>query len=97
MKLTEAKCRVTGVQLGEAQLNFIRSDLVPIQAKIALLAEDGTVCGYFEKRNGWSEKTHVALQALADALEEDALVHLFQQPEAEAAPDAEKAEEPQQF
>ena len=97
MKLSTAKPKIAGIQLGEASLNLIRPDQPPLRAKYALLAEEGDVCGFFEKANGWSEKTLAALQTLAECMEEDALGHIFFiEPGTEQAT-AEKAEEPPQF
>lgn len=77
MKLSTAKPKTVGLQLGEASLNFIHPELAPIRAKLAILAEEGEICGYLEKSNAWSEKTMAALQALAECIEEDALPHIF--------------------
>ena len=95
MRLSEGKSKIVGLQLGEAMVNFIRPDLPPIKAKLALLAEDGSACGFIEKSNGWSERTQAALQALAEAVEEDALQHVFVVDEATKG--EEKAEETPQF
>jgi hypothetical protein len=95
VKLSTAKAKVIGLQLGEAELNVIRPGVPPIRAKFALLDEDATPCGYVEKANGWSEKTMGAMQALVECMEEDALKIVFME---ETKPtEAEKAEEPPQF
>ncbi len=96
MKLTEAKCRITGVTLGEAQINLIRIDAVPIQAKFALISGDGSVSGYFERRNGWSDKVLQALQAFVDAIEEDGLTVVFEEM-TKPVSEGESAEGPPQF
>jgi len=77
MKLSMAKPKIVGLQLGEASINFIHPDIVPIKAKLAIIGEEESTCGYIEKRNGWSEKTLTALQELASCIEADALPHLF--------------------
>jgi hypothetical protein len=98
MKPTKAKCRITAVQLGEGQVNLIRPDQVPIKAKFALLSEDGMACGFFEKSNNWSEKTHAKLQELAEAMEEDCLTALFEVgPEDSRASETVEPDEPPQF
>lgn len=79
MKITEDKCRIQAVMLGEATINFIRPDQVPVRAKFALLAgDDGSPCGFVEKANGWSEKTLTKMRELAESMEEDVLPHIFQ-------------------
>jgi hypothetical protein len=77
MRLSTAKPKVVGLQLGEASINLIRPDAVPIKAKLAIIGEEESACGYIEKHNGWSEKTLAALQELASCIEADALPHLF--------------------
>ncbi len=97
--MSEGRCKVVGLQLGEAALNFIRTDEVPIRAKVALLSEEGSPCGFFTKNNGWSERTLEALRALADAIEEDCIPHIFDGGSAPANPSTEEKEDgsPQQF
>ncbi len=97
--MSDGKCKVVAIQLGEAALNLIRQDEVPIRVKVALLTEDGSPCGYFAKSNDWSEKTIDALRALADAVEEDCMNHLFEGESAAVAPTSETDREgsPPQF
>jgi hypothetical protein len=94
MKLSTAKPKIVGLQLGEAALNFIRPEVVPIKAKLAIIGEEDSTCGYIEKNNGWSEKTLAALQELASCIEADALPHLFFEEDPAAKEDS-QAEPPQ--
>lgn len=95
MKLTKAKCKITGIQLGEAELNLIRPERPPLKVKYAMLGEDGATCGYFEKYTDWSDKALEALRVFSEVLEEEALPMLFDQP-AEKSAD-QKPDEPPQF
>lgn len=98
MKLTTAKSRVVGIQLGEASLNLIRMNEVPIKAKFALMTADGDVCGYVEKYNGWSDKVQEALRNFAEVLEEEGLKQLFEVTDAAESPQSNPdVAEPPQF
>ena len=94
MKLSTAKPKIIGVQLGEATINIILPGAVPIKAKFAILGEEESVCGYLDKYGGWSEKTLAALQELASCLETDALPHLFLEEDPQTQ-EANQAEPPQ--
>lgn len=95
MKIVDAETRIKAIQLGEAKVNFIRPDQPPIWAKFALLSEEGSACGYFEKVNGWSEKVQQKIRELAEAMEEDALPHISKV--TGSAPDKRNPDEPPQF
>lgn len=96
MRLSKAKCKITGIQLGEAELNLIgRPDRPPLKVKYALIGEDGTTCGYYEKYTDWSDKALEALRVFTEALEEETLPVLFEQ-SAEKSDD-QKPDEPPQF
>ena len=95
MKLTTSKCKITGVHFGEAELNLIRGDRPALKVKYALVGEDGTTCGFFEKAGGWSEKALEALRVFTEALEEDCMPALFDKPTEPSS--EEKPAEPQQF
>lgn len=98
MKMSTAKPKIVGVQLGEAAINYVRPGEPPITAKFLLLAEGGgAVCGHMTKGGNWSEKSLAALQALVDSLEEDALSHIFEVDSTKelGAPDSTSAEPPQ--
>ncbi len=99
MRMSDGRCKIIALQLGEAHLNLIRPNEVPIQAKVALLTEEGQPCGFFQKNNDWSEKTIEALRALAEAIEEDCIAHIFEGEAAVPSPDAvaEKEDGPRQF
>ncbi len=93
--MSDGRCRIIAIQLGEAALNFILPGQPHIRVKVALLNEDGSPCGSLTKENGWSEKTYEAMKALADAIEEDAASHVF---EGESVPaQGELPGEPPQF
>ena len=93
--MSDGRCRILGIQLGEAALNLILPGEVPIKAKFALLDEDGSPCGSFVKHNGWSESTLEALRALANAIEADAIGHVFEGDAVEGS--SEKTDGPPQF
>lgn len=97
MKLTTAPTKIRGLLLGEATLNLIRMNEIPIKAKFALVDEEGNACGYFEKSNGWSEKTFEALQKLVGAMETDAHGVLFVDNEEAPTASPEFSDEPPQF
>jgi hypothetical protein len=90
MRQSKSKSLIVGVQLGEAAINLIRPGQ-PLTAQFALAREDGEFAGLVERRMDWSEKVHGALKALADAMEEDMLNHLF-----EVQPPESSAVEPEQ-
>jgi hypothetical protein len=95
MKLSTARPRIIGLHLGEASINFIRPDVVPIKAKLAIIGEEELACGYIEKSNGWSEKTLRALQELGSCIESDTLHHLFIEEDSQVQVDS--SAEPPQF
>jgi hypothetical protein len=97
MKITDAPCKIKAVHLGEASINMIRMDQVPLKAKYALLSEDGNVCGYVEKSTGWSDRVLEKMKELGDIMEEEALGLIFsiQVDEENQAPKEES--EPSQF
>ena len=98
MKISEASCKVVGVQLGEATISLLNSDGIraaPLKAKFALMNKEEQASGYIEVRN-WSQRTIDALLALQDAMEEDALAHLFDvSPGANPTKSKDEAEPPQ--
>jgi hypothetical protein len=97
MKKTEASCKIIGVQLGEATISFFGEGGrgTPLKGKFALVDKEEQAAGYVEIRN-WSERTIVALLELQDAMEEDALAHLFDiSPEAKSAEPNDETEPPQ--
>lgn len=95
MRVSSSNARIRAITLGEASLNLIRMDQIPLRAKFALLDEEGNACGYFEKSNGWSEKVLEALQVLAGVIEEDAMSTIFL--EETSSPTTSSTDEPPQF
>lgn len=79
MKLSRSKCRIVGVQTGEA--SFIALGGAPhLRVKFALLTEGGETAGFFEKGSTWSEKTQDLLRQLTESMESDALPYIFDEP-----------------
>ena len=77
MKLSGAKCRIVGVQLGEAEINLIRGDRPPLRVKMALLSEDGATCGYLDIIPS-SEKILDAVRQFAEVVETEVLPRIFE-------------------
>jgi hypothetical protein len=69
--------RIVGIRLGELEIDLIRGFPAIMKAKFALLRDDGAHCGQVTKEVDWSDKTSTALQALAEALEEDIFAEVF--------------------
>lgn len=97
MKLTQGKCRITGVQLGEATVSYVQAGPSPLRAKFVLLKDEMDVAGEVVKTSDWSEKTMELIKALSDSMEEDAMASLFDMPEIQPPEDSEIPNEPQQF
>lgn len=99
MKMGTSRCKIVGVQLGEAAINYIRQNVPPIDAVFALISENGPV-GSVSRNMGWSPATMEAMQKFAEAMEADVMATVFDDEpgagEGEAV-DAEKSSEPQQF
>lgn len=93
MKLSSDKCLITGVQVGEVQVNLIVPGRPLLSCKVALVREDGSFIGQVSKDREFSEKTLKALEELTAALEEDVLRETFET--TTEAP--EKGTEPPQF
>lgn len=91
MRLSKSESRIVGVQLGEAHINVIKPGIPPLTADFALVREDEALCGMVQRRLEWSERVHLALRELIDAMEEDELSHVFKdQPLANAAAEPEQ-------
>ncbi len=96
MKLSRSKCRILGVQTGEA--SFVLLGGSPhLRAKFALVTEGGETAGYIEKSSTWSERTQELLQQLAASMETDVLPNIFNEPVAEDAEGGPPVEEPPQI
>ena len=77
-KMEGGLCRIAGIQVGEVDLNLIRSDLPQMVVKFALVRADDVTAGFFHKRDNWSAVTHQLLIQFVDSLEQDGLADLFQ-------------------
>lgn len=80
MRVTTAPCKITGVGVGEVHINCLGNTTV--QTIYGLYRDpeksDGVHAGRYTKEGDYSPKTLTAVQALIDALEEDAQVELFE-------------------
>jgi hypothetical protein len=78
MKFTEAKARIVGVHIGEAELSLLPGlGKPPIRAKVALIGSASSLMGSFEM-NEWSDRAVEALRTFVGVLEEEALAHVFE-------------------
>lgn len=91
MLSSKSKCRIVGVTLGEAHLNFIKPDVPPLTAEFGLVRDDEALAGMVQKRFEWSEKTMAAVAALQEAMEGDMLEAIF-----DPQPESDYPGEPQQ-
>lgn len=96
MKLSTGKCRIVGIQVGEAQVNFVDPRKKPLTAKLVLLGEDGSPIGWAEGVSDWSEKTMKLFRELSESMEDDVKNVVFDEGQAPAPPQ-EAAKEPEQF
>lgn len=76
--ITKAKSRIIGVRLGEARIDLINKQSLPLVATFALLRDDELLAGKVDLRLAWSEKTLELLVKLQESMEEDALGQLFE-------------------
>lgn len=79
MKLSTDKSKIVGLRLGELEVNMLGEHMT-VKAHFALLREDGSTVGKVT-RSSWGAKTHAALAALADTMEEEMLGEVFEIPE----------------
>lgn len=94
MILSRSKSRVVGLQAGEVSINLLSGQAI-VRAKFALVADDGSTVGHFDKAGSWSERTADLLQQLTQSMESDALPHLFDAPAEELKPGRGEEEPPQ--
>lgn len=92
MKLSKSRCRIVGLELKQAHLNFINPGLPPLTADFALIREDEERAGLLQRRLDWSPRTLAALAELQDAMEAETLEHVF-----DPQPEQEQAREPEQM
>jgi len=92
MLVSKSKCRIVGIELQQAHLNFVNPALPPLTADFVLIRDDEERAGLLQRRLEWSPRTLAALAELQDAMEAETLEHVF-----EPQPPQEQAREPEQM
>jgi hypothetical protein len=99
MKLSEAPTRIIGIQVGELQLDLIRTGSQALKVRVAMYTDDGPV-GFIDLGglDPWSPKVIEAMRAFTDAIEEEALGLIFKvKAQGAETPQADEAVGPAQF
>jgi hypothetical protein len=99
MRLTDHKCKIVGVRVGEIAANLLKLEDPKLLVKFVLLRDpskspDGINSGMYSKELDWSERTKQAFEEFVHSLEDDALHELFELGDlyeaSDALPDTEK-------
>lgn len=100
MKLSNDKCKIVGIQLGEIRLSLIADPRSPAvsEAKFALVGEDGLFIGsLLLGSSAWNDNMRKALEGFIDVIEQEALNYVFdvKDGKTEATPEKDTNEPPQ--
>lgn len=79
MKLSKGKCQITGVRVGEININLLNPMQPVVDSHFILLREDGTHAGQYTKAAGWSDASTKAFEDFIEKLEENILLEIFEE------------------